>query len=300
LNNLELPVRSSQIVNRIVINLIPRCFVLALFLRLSLSGTATAEPLRVISGPLASGQAFVFCTFDGIRENCFLDTGSAMTLLVNSEKLSGKTNAGTFHFKGATGIPQQGETIQIHSALLDGVEFYNLKIGRVQRDAQVQSALGIDLLSRRPFSLNFRFKPSLHLDPKTPRKLFTTLEVGSHHLFTIPITIGKMEARAMWDSGAGITVVDESFIQSHPTNFKSTDEFESATDGTGASIPVKTYRARIIKIGHRTFRNSRVIATDLSVLRANGNPPVQVVIGFNFIRKCDWYFDAKQRKWSVR
>ncbi|MDB6041280.1 MAG: hypothetical protein JWM99_5121 [Verrucomicrobiales bacterium] len=280
--------------------MVPRCIVLALFLSLSLSGPANAEPLRVISGPVASGQAFVFCTFDGIREDCFLDTGSAMTLLVSSEELSGKTNAGTFHFKGATGISQQGETIQIHSAVLDSVEFENLKIGRIRRDLQVQSALGIDLLGRRPFSLNFRFKPSLHLDPKAPRKLFTTLEVGAHHLFTVPLTIGKVDSRALWDSGAGITVVDESFIHTHPENFKQTDDFETATDGTGGSIPVKTFRAKVIKIGHRTFRNSRVIATDLSVLRANGNPPVRAVIGFNLIRKCDWYFDAKQTKWSVR
>jgi hypothetical protein len=281
--------------------MILRRIVLILFLLPGLGLSRTnAEPVRVISGPSASGQAFVFCTFDGIRQNCFLDTGSAMTLLAYSREFAGKTNAGTFHFKGATGILQEGETIRIHSAVLDGVEFDNLKIGRIRRDSQIKSALGIDLLGRRPFSLNFRFKPSLHLDPKAPRKPFTTLEIGSHHLFTIPLVIGKLHGRALWDSGAGITVVDEKFIQSHQENFKTTDDFETATDGTGESLPVKAFRAKIIKIGRRTFRNSLVVATDLSILRANGNPPVQAVIGFNLIRKCDWYFDAKQAKWSVR
>jgi hypothetical protein len=280
--------------------MILRCIVLIVFLAPGFLSAGDAEPLHIISGPFGSGQASTFCKFDGVRVDCFLDTGSAMTLLVNSDKLSNHTNTGIFRFKGATGIPQEGETIHIHSALIDGVEFYNLKIGRIPRDTQIRSALGIDLLSRRPFSLTFRFKPSLHLDPKAPRKLFSTLEVGSHHLFTVPLAIGKVDSRAMWDSGAGITVVDEKFIQSHPENFKATDDFETATDGTGKSIPVKAFRAKVIKIGHRTFRNSRVIATDLSVLRANGNPPVQAVIGFNLIRKCDWYFDAKQTKWSVR
>jgi hypothetical protein len=256
--------------------------------------------LRITKGPSDSGEAFIACIFDGDRRLCFVDTGSAMTLLAGPEALSTNTNRETFHFQGASGIPHEAEIIKIHSATVDGVEFRDVKLGRIEAQDGVKSALGLDLLGRQPFSVSFRRGPSLHLAPLKPRKVLSTLKVGAHRLFCIPVAIGETDTFAMWDTGAGMTVVDEAFITAHPAKFKRTDDFQTATDGAGNSLPVKSYRMKKMKVGGRTFRNLRVVSTDLSVLRGSGNPPVDAVIGFNLIRKCDWYFNSGEKVWSVR
>jgi hypothetical protein len=43
-----------------------------------------------------------------------------------------------------------------------------------------------------------------------------------------------------------------------------------------------------------------VIATDLSLLREEEHSDLYAVLGFNVIRKTDWYFDPQKKVWSIR
>lgn len=258
-----------------------------------------AATLGVVPGPHASGKAFVSGIFDDIKLTCFLDTGSAMTLLAD-RRFGHYPNLGSFHFKSASGIAAEAETLRLSSARIDRAVFRDVKVGRFPEGAEAENTLGIDLLGRQSFSVNFYQNPSLELAPRPPRSLFSTLEVHPHGLLVVPMKFGGSETRAMWDTGASITAVDEAYVRAHPETFKAARGFMQGIDGAGQPVVLKAYRAKRITIGARNFRNVHVVATDLSLLRQSLASDLNAVIGFNLIRKTDWFFDPQRKVWSIR
>jgi hypothetical protein len=261
--------------------------------------SAEAAVLRVVPGPFSSGKAYVDCFFDGRKENCFLDTGSAMTLL--RPDFSGGPALGTFHFKSASGRAAQAEIIRVGSIKLDGQEFQNARIGHLPKgSATRESSVGMDLLDHQPFALEFRDSPRLRLRPVPPGETFASLGTIKNGLLTIPVQFGRNRSAALIDTGASVTAVDSAFIKAHPEVFRPMGQQLQGVDGTGHIISVQLYRAKTLTIGPRTFRNIHVIATDLSLLREEEHSNLYTVLGFNVLRKTDWYFDPRNTVWSVR
>jgi hypothetical protein len=270
-----------------------------LLLELALWRTNAAE-LRVVPGPYRSGKAYLSATFDGAKLSCVLDTGSAMTLLPNIKPFSEAPKKGELKFTSASGIPKEVDRIQIHKAELDQAEFREFEPGRFRTGEHLEPSIGMDLLFRQSFSLRFSRTPALQLDPKIPAGLLSGMEMDSHHLITLPLTLGPVEARALFDTGATITAVDRAFIKNHPQDFASTKEHMDGTDGAGHSMTVRTYRAKKIQLGGRSFSNIQVVAVDLTPLREKVDPDIQAVIGFNLIRRGDWFFAPAEKRWSLR
>jgi hypothetical protein len=272
------------------------CILFLVLLRFS----AWAAILEVQPGPFRSGKAFVSCTFDGVKESCFLDTGSAITVLANSGQFSAYSDLGGFRFKSASGVAEELERILIRTGIVDRVVFSNIKVARAKNEHEIDSALGIDLLARQSFAVNFRDSPALFLNPKPPRQLLSGLETNTHGLLSVPMGFGATRVRAIWDTGASITAVHEPFVQAHPDDFKATGDSMKGTDGFGHEILVHLFRARKISVGGRSFSNVKVVALDLSMLGKSVEFDPQAVIGFNLIRRTDWYFDPPRRIWSIR
>jgi len=271
------------------------CQGLLLFVLCAVS--ARAASLQISSGSYSSGKAYVSCLIDGIKERCFLDTGSAMTLVANSKRFSAYTNVGNFRFESASGIPQETDTIQLGSVQTDNVQVRDKKVGR-NSFRGAENTLGIDIIGRQPFRVNFNPQAVLQLNAQRPELPLTTLQVSQHGLLSIPVELGGIEAHALWDTGVALTTIDQSFISAHPENFKPTKNYMNGVDGAGKSILVQVFRAKKLKIGDHTFKDLRVVAVDLTMLREGVNKDIQAVVGFNLIRKANWFFDAKNSLWS--
>jgi hypothetical protein len=267
-----------------------------LALAMLMAVSARAAALQIAPGAYSSGKAYVTCVFDGVKEKCLLDTGSAMTLLADSKRFGAYTNHGAFRFISAAGIPQETETIQIGSIQIDDVAFAGVKIGRASFH-NAENTLGIDLIARQPFALKFKSKPILQLNAARPELPLTTLNVLTQGMASIPIALNGSEAHALWDTGAGTTFVDQDFITAHREDFKATKNYMNGVDGAGHNLLLQMFRAKKITIGDVTFEDVRVVAADLSVLRKVNNN-IYAVIGFNLIRKANWFFDAKNRLWK--
>jgi hypothetical protein len=220
-----------------------------------------------------------------------------MTILTASGKFAAYTNEGAFRFKSASGIEQQTDSIRIGSLKIDNHTFENVKVGRAKFKG-AEPMLGIDVLARQPFALRFKNKSGLALNAPRPETPFTTLEVSSHGVVSIPIGMAGKTVRALWDTGAGLTAVDEKFVKAHPDVFKPTKQYASGVDGAGQPMLLQSFRARRLTVGEHTFEDLRVVAVDLSMLRASIHPEINAVLGFNVIRKGDWFFDTKLRLWK--
>jgi hypothetical protein len=263
------------------------------------SAFVRATPLQIVSQAYGTGGAFATCVIDGQKERCFLDTGSALTIVTNSQRFAGYTNLGVFRFKSAADVAQEIETIQIGSIELDGSVFPRVKVGRASF-SRAENTLGIDILRHQPFAVRFSPKAILQLSAERPESSLNTLEVSNQGLFAIPIAIGGVEVRALWDTGVSITSVDQAFIKAHPENFKPSNKYGNGFDGAGKPMLLQIFRARKIVIAGRTFEDLRVAAADLSVLRENWDQQIQAVVGFNLIRKGNWFFDAKNNLWNFQ
>jgi hypothetical protein len=175
-----------------------------------------------------------------------------------------------------------------------------VRIGRITSGG-AESTLGLDLLGRMPFSLNFGANPKLRLEPerRTGREL-RELRVLKSGLLAVPVSMGGYGTFAVWDTGASVTAVDVRFVRAHPENFQRLPESVEGVDGTGEKLKLELYRARELSVGGRRFQGVHVVVLDLSPLRDSVAATVQAVLGFNVIRKADWYFDVRGRRWSVR
>jgi hypothetical protein len=154
------------------------------------------------------------------------------------------------------------------------------------------------VIGQQPFAVNFNPNATLKLNAARPKLPLTTLNVSQQGLLSVPIEIGGAPAHALWDTGVALTTVDESFIEAHPENFKATDKYMNGVDGAGKSILVQVFRARELKIANEKFKDVRVVGLDLAMLREGVNKNIQAVVGFNLIRKANWFFDPKSRLWN--
>lgn len=259
---------------------------------------ARAAELKIVPGPYRSGKALLPATFDGVKARCMLDTGSALTVVESAGSFERYQAEGSIDFKSASGRQQATDTIRVGEIRFAGGVFTNVSVSRLHNAAE--NMLGIDLIARQPFSMTFIQVPSLHLNPPAPRSLQTDLAVSKHGLMAVPLKLAGVQVSALWDTGASITVVDPRFIQAHPADFHRLSTPMLGTDGAGDALEVAVYRARRMAIGGRTFRNMHVVAVDLSMLREHFSQDIQAVLGFNVIRKADWYFHRANRQWSIR
>jgi hypothetical protein len=273
--------------------MIHRTLVLLIFFVASARGAS----MQISSSVYTSGKAYVSCLIDGVKERCFLDTGSAMTLVANSKRFSAYTNVGNFRFESASGIPQQTEFIQIGSIQIDDVQIRDKKVGRT-RFRGAENTLGIDVVGRQPFSVDFNPQAILKFNVERPELPLTTLQVSRNGLLSIPVELSGIEAHALWDTGVALTTIDQNFIVAHPENFRATKNYMNGVDGAGKSILVQVFRAKKLKIADHTFKDVRVVAVDLTMLREGVHKDIQAVVGFNLIRKANCFFDPKNRLWS--
>lgn len=254
-----------------------------------------AASLQIVNRAYSSGKIYLPVRFDEKVARTFLDTGSAATLVANSPQFAKYPKVDELRFKSATAIEQAVDKIQLKSIQLDHLVLTNPAIGRASFPG-AETTLGIDVFARQPFALSMRRK-ILNLTPARPSGPATTLQVSQDGLLSIPISVGAQNLYALWDTGAGITTVDQSFIAANPDDFKATKKYMQGTDGAGKPLLVQLFRAKRITVGNETFKNLYVAAVDLAVLRRGISENVHAVIGFNLIAKADWYFDAKTRLW---
>jgi hypothetical protein len=265
----------------------------------SIAGTLFAADLRIVPGGFGSGKAYVRCYFDGVPKSCFVDTGSAMTLLDLSPPFASRPPSGTFRYKSASGRVRRADVIQIGTVRLDGKVLQGVNLGR-HSDRAGETTLGMDLLGRSAFAMEFRTAPKIHIAPSVPRGAPRPLSVLKGGLLAIPVFFSGEETQAVWDTGASVTAVDKTFLQAHPENFRRLRTRVEGTDGTGEAVDLELFRAREIRVGSRVFKNLHVVAVDLSPLKDTVGSSVRAVLGFNVIRKANWSFDPAGQNWWMR
>lgn len=269
---------------------------LATLLTLALgSSTGAAVPVEVEHGGLGSGKVFVTARFDGHDLRCLLDTG-ANGSSVAGDAFGQYPVVGQARAKGAANVASTDPEIEVGATQLGPLHAEKLHVTRLPGET---GTIGMDLLGQRPFTLQFGPQPSLTWDdPRLP----PSLPGLQQHLgeISLPVTLAGRPARALWDTGAGLTCVDRQLPERLPKAFTFVQEVNGGKDSTGQAVPMKLYKLDALQVGPERFHDLAVLAIDFSVIHEHLAPDLEILLGFNAITEADWSFDPARRLWAVR
>lgn len=226
-----------------------------------------------------------------------LDTGCRTTSLMQSKFSEKLVRVGENVSSGAIGteIFDLVEVDQIEFGPLVKKSCY---VSRSKTPKIDKNLLGMDVLKGSSFVLSYK-KSELNFNECYPGMNLENISpdpIG--HQPYINIRFQGQELKVLWDTGAGITLVDINFIKKYPNMFELAGE-SMGTDSTGNSIVTSNYKIKPIEINGHLFDSHEIAAIDMSHVNSKSGNPAYLTLGFSTIRQADWFFDFGENKWSV-
>lgn len=117
----------------------------------------------------------------------------------------------------------------------------------------------------------------------------------------VEVTVaGRATARAIWDTGAGITLVDETWARAHPEAIVISHVQDHGTDATGNPVPGWQGMLTGFTINGRHFPGDQPCGViDLTPFNAHLNQPIAMFLGLPQIQRADWLVDFPRRTIDV-
>jgi hypothetical protein len=223
------------------------------------------------------------------------DTGCAHTSIPFNDFSSSLKSLGLRDSSGALGKATY-ELVSIDSLEIGPIQKTDWMVSRARPDELDRNLLGMDIL--KDYCLQFHFaqnkvKIISHVDETFKEDLI--LDKGS--IPYVEVTCGTTIARAVWDSGAGITLVDLEFLKQNSSLFKKLGS-TTGTDSTGSTQETPLYEMQPVQIGGRLFPAHPVVAVNLSHINSQVEIPMDFILGYSTLSKASWVFDFPRRKWG--
>lgn len=248
-----------------------------------------ADAARVLVDGTVGGRPYRF----------LLDTGTARTCVRLDAHTAGFARVGSSDSSGLFGRGTD-DLVTAPSIELGPIARTNFPVARVARaDPAVANLIGMDLLGDHRCHVRFDEHRVVVDPPEEPgggatRALFLD-RVGHPY---VDVRFGDIAAAAVWDSGAGITIADLTFVRRHPALFRETGR-SRGTDATGATMETPMLSMAAATIGDRAFPPHTVAGVDLSGVNATIDAPMDLILGYSTLAKANWWFDFPGRRWGV-
>jgi hypothetical protein len=229
-----------------------------------------------------------------------LDTGSARTCLQFDKYTSTFESIQKSHSSGVF-AKSSDDLITVPSVELGPILIENFTLVRLpENTSNIRNLIGMDLLKDYCFQFLFEKEKVLVNYPEVAGKevVFQELFVGKKYHPYVNIQLGKTQAKAVWDTGAGITVVDLNFINKHPSFFKKIGR-SIGTDSTGVKLETPMFTMAKIIIGNNNFLPHKVAGVDLSHVNSTTDIPMDLILGYTTLSKANWLFDFPHKKWAI-
>ena len=244
-----------------------------------------------------SAQVFVDGTVGGKCYRFLLDTGAARTSLILDDYTSTFESAAK-HASSGLFATNSDDLIVVPNLEVGPIVRKSLSVCRVvDRPAAVSSLIGMDLL--RELSCHFKFDENrVVVDFMPERNAFHDLYLDDRFHPYIDIQFGTTTAKAVWDTGASITVVDSQFVEKHPTFFRRVGE-STGTDASGSQQTTPMYSMSDAVIGGYSFPPHKVAGVNLSHVNATLAIPMDLIVGYSTLRRANWLFDFPGKRWAI-
>lgn len=180
-----------------------------------------------------------------------LDTGAARTHLVSDDLTVSLPVVRTVSSAGALAAGRD-DIVTVSNLSLGPIRVQSLDVVRVPAEQPgSRSLIGMDVL--RSFCCHVRLTAAeLRLESSRTGEATQDLEMDARGHSYVTLWWPGIRARACWDTGAGITVVDQAFHAAHRELFAEAGT-SYGTDSTGAHVETPMYVMRGPEIGGASF-----------------------------------------------
>lgn len=247
-----------------------------------------------------AAELFVDGTIGGRLYRFRLDTGAARSSVMFDDYTSGFGSDGTSTSSGVF-ANSSGDLIIVPNIDIGPIVKYNFTLVRAAgRDPGISNLIGMDLL--KDFRCHFLFDENRVLidanDDLDAGYGFQELLLDNTFHPYVDVRCGASNAKAVWDTGASITIVDSTFIEREPASFQE-DGSTSGTDSTGVKMKTRMFIMAAAVIGDHVFPPHRVAAVDLSHVNSTIQVPMDLILGYTTLSKANWVFDFARQRWAL-
>ena len=227
-----------------------------------------------------------------------LDTGAAVSRVICDDYTAGLPVADTRESSGAFSKSHL-EMVVVPEVIFGSISKTDFSMARLPAGKHGRNIIGMDLLKEH--SLFFDFAGNkLEIDAQCPEAAGDCRALalsGKSHPY-VEVSFAGISAQAVWDTGAGLTVVDSEFVKDNPALFRQLS-LSRGTDssGTTAETPMLVMKACVI--GGVKFQAHRVASIDMSIIKSGAHAPVDMILGYNALKQANWFFDFPGKRWAV-
>jgi hypothetical protein len=263
-----------------------------------LSSPGFAAPFEIRDTGFGSSQLYLQCTIGGTSESCFLDTGSNRNTIRSDQASARFPIVGRSQFSGASGIAKVCEMVSVPEVQIDSLIKPAQLFTRCSDAPDFPTTIGITYFENTSFELDFR-KAQLISPASKPSELVTyplRRRERGHRIISIQIATETISA--VFDTGAGLTSVDEDFVKTHPQSFVFVQDVP-VKDVTGTKFTMKLYQMKGLVIGEQAISDDYVLAMPIVSSLKNYLGDVPLILGLNHIQQLNWYFDLSENTWGI-
>lgn len=238
---------------------------------------------------------FVDGAIGGKRYPFLLDTGAAISAITRDDYTSAFDLIGKHRSSGVFSTDDD-DLIVVPVIELGPVLKRDFTITRVtDKNPVLRNLLGMDFLKDNSYHFLFD-EARVEVDPDEVAYPFLDLFLGKRFHPYVDVQLGDDIYKAVWDTGAGITVVNLDLIDKHPALFQEAG-WSQGIDSGGAIVETPMYTMAAVTIGSYVFPPHRIAGVNLSGL--NPEVPMNLILGYSTLCKANWLFDFPRKKWAI-
>jgi hypothetical protein len=242
-------------------------------------------------------EVLVDGTVAGRPYRFLLDTGAARTQLVADEFTAGLISHAQHRSSGVFAA-STNPLVMVPDLAVGPLAATTLAVERIDAaQPGAQNLLGMDVLRHHCFRFQFD-RSTLAPEHSPAADADRALQVDAAGHPYVDVRWPGVTGRAQWDSGAGMTIVDQAFQLNHPELFEEAG-CSVGTDSTGAQAEVPTFVLAEALIGGALFARHKVAVVDLSQVNATLDIPMDLILGYPTLRQANWLFDFPAGRWAV-
>ena len=229
-------------------------------------------------------------TVDGVEHWAIVDTGARRTmLLVDDDRELDDEVTGAF---GSLRVARHD-----YARLNFGpVELRNGELQVAPRHPGLRSVVGLDVIGQDCWHFDLGAKTMTRItNAGVLPNVFETVESG-HVWMDLVGSTGT--ASAVWDTGAGMTVVDSTYRRRHADEFTA-DGHSVGHDVSGTAVETPLYRWRHVTVGGVEFHDVRAAEVDLAGAAGQLGRSLDAGCGYTLLRQATWTIDFPNRRWST-
>jgi gag-polyprotein putative aspartyl protease len=245
-----------------------------------------------------AADIFVDGSIGGKPYRFLLDTGAAKTSLAYDDYTATFDRVDQDRSSGVFAAATD-DLVVVPALEIGPISGQNVTVARKSaNNPDVRTLIGMDLLKN--IRCHFCFDESRVLvdGEIAPDSQLQTLFLDRRFHPYVDVHFGASKASAVWDTGAGITIVDMTFVSKHPALFQEVGQ-SSGTDSTGATMQTPMFIMAESVIGGQTFPPHKVAGVDLSQVNATLELPMDLILGYSTLSKAHWLFDFPDHQWAV-